>query len=120
MVGFYDDAVLFYCGAFLFFLERGTFMNRCKRIVAVLLAAALGLTLLTGCAGTPVIYYTECNCPEGAHVAAPESAPAKKPAAAVPAEGTLKTGLALIANVGDSKSATAEALGEGKYDVTIA
>ena len=59
MIGFYDDAVLFYCGAFLFFLERGTFMNRCKRIVAVLLAAALGLTLLTGCAG---------NAEEGMHL----------------------------------------------------
>ena len=59
MVGFYDDAVLFYCGAFIFFLERGTFMNRCKRIVAVLLAAALGLTLLTGCAG---------NAEEGMHL----------------------------------------------------
>jgi len=87
--------------------------------LTVILSLLLIVGMLTGCAGTPVIYYTECNCPEGAHVAAPESAPAEEPAAAVPAEGALKTGLALIANVGDSKSATAEALGEGKYDVTM-
>ena len=92
--------------------------NTMKKLT-VILSLLLIVGMLTGCAGTPVIYYTECNCPEGAHVAAPESAPAEKPAAAVPAEGALKTGLALIANVGDSKSATAEALGEGKYDVTM-
>ena len=34
-------------------------------------------------------------------------------------EGALKTGLALNANVGESKSATAEEEGEGKYDVTM-
>jgi hypothetical protein len=35
------------------------------------------------------------------------------------AEGALKTGLAVVANVKDSKSATAEEAGEGKYDVTM-
>ena len=33
----------------------------------LILSLILIFSLLAGCAGTPVIYYTECDCPEGAH-----------------------------------------------------
>ena len=30
----------------------------------VMAALALAVSMLAGCAGTPVVYYTECNCPQ--------------------------------------------------------
>ena len=81
--------------------------------IAILLVLCMIASLAAGCAGTPVVYYPECTCPTEVVEAAPE-APAANEAPA--AEGALKTGLALVANVGDSKSATAEAAGEGKYE----
>ena len=81
---------------------------------ALLLVFCMVMSLLAGCAGTPVVY--ECTCPTET-VPAVTEAPAATEAPAV--EGALKTGLAVVANVGDSKSATAEAAGEGKYDVTM-
>ena len=97
-------------------------MKKFTLLITLLLTAAL----LAGCAGTPVIYYTDCTCPVEAHQeAAAPAAPAATEAApvateAAPAvEGALKTGLALVAGIGDSKSATAEENGEGKYDVTM-
>ena len=87
------------------------------RKTALLLVFCMIATLFAGCAGTPVVY--ECTCPTETVAAAPTSpaAPAvtEKPAA----EGALKTGLAIVAGVGDSKSATADEAGEGKYDVTM-
>ena len=87
------------------------------RKTALLLVFCLIATLFAGCAGTPVVY--ECTCPTETVAAAPTTpaAPAvtEKPAA----EGALKTGLAIVAGVGDSKSATADEAGEGKYDVTM-
>jgi len=96
-------------------------MKKLSLLVVLLLTAAL----LAGCAGTPVIYYTECTCPVGSHEEAPaatEAAPAvtEAPAPEAPAaEGALKTGMALVTGISDSKSATAEENGEGKYDVTM-
>ena len=89
-----------------------------KRIAFFLVLATL-LGVLTGCAGTPVIYMTNCNCPTAAP--AEEAPAAEAPAAeAAPApEGAVKTGLYIGANLSDSKSATAEANGEAKYDVTV-
>ena len=90
---------------------------------SLVLSLILIVGLLAGCAGTPVVYYTNCTCPPAAHEeAAPAPAPAETqaPVAEAPAaEGALKTGLAITAGVGDSKSATAEENGEGKYDVTM-
>ena len=85
------------------------------------LTLALLVSILAGCAGTPVVYYTNCTCPVEAHEAVPaETAPAAvETEAPVLAEGALKTGLYLSAGIGDSKSATAEENGEGKYDVTL-
>ena len=84
------------------------------RKTALLLVFCLVATLFAGCAGTPVVY--ECTCPTETVAAAPE---ASVTPAAPAAEGALKTGLAVVAGIGDSKSATAEEAGEGKYDMTL-
>ena len=84
---------------------------------SLILALILCVSLLTGCAGTPVVYQTNCTCPVEAHTPAETVAPVVKEtvAAEVPAmEGALKTGLYISAGIGDSKNATAEENGEGK------
>jgi len=89
----------------------------------ITLALVLVLALLTGCAGTPVVYYSNCTCPTGAHT---DATPVETttPAATDPTEstpvteGALKTGVAILANANDSKDA-GDADGEAKYDVTI-
>ena len=88
--------------------------------VTLLVALLLSVSLLAGCAGTPVVYYTDCTCPVDSHsvVEAPV-APAPTEAPAPAAEGALKTGLYISTGISDSKSATAEENGEGKYDVTM-
>ena len=90
----------------------------------LLMTLLLAVSMLAGCAGTPVVYYTDCTCPVGSHEAvqapaATEAAPAATEAPAPAVEGALKTGLALVTGISDSKSATAEENGEGKYDVTM-
>lgn len=89
--------------------------------VSVFLVLALLTGLLAGCAGTPVVYYSDCTCPVDSHEAAPqETAPAAETdEVPVAAEGALKTGLYISTGIGDSKSASAEANGEAKYDVTM-
>ena len=79
-----------------------------KKLSLILVCILIALSI-TACTGTPVIYMTNCDCPEN-HVSAP---------APVPVEGDLKTGLAIIAGAKDSKGATADANGEAKYDVTV-
>ena len=84
-----------------------------KKHIALILTLALVICAFAGCAGTPVVYYTNCTCPTGSHVAVPEeTTPATDP---VVLEGELKTGLAIIANAADSENAV-----KAKYDVTIA
>ena len=51
-------------------------MKKFTLLITLLLTAAL----LAGCAGTPVIYYTDCTCPVDSHVEAP-AAPAETEAA---------------------------------------
>ena len=93
--------------------------------LSLFLTLALVMSLLAGCAGTPVVYYTDCTCPVDAHAAAPETvpetteAPVQETEAAPAVEGALKTGLHIATGVAESKSATAEENGEGKYDVTM-
>lgn len=77
--------------------------------ISLLLVLALALSLLAGCAGTPVVYYSDCTCPTGSHATKPP----------VTAEGALKTGLYIAASAADSVSA-GEKDGEVKYDVTYA
>ena len=82
--------------------------------ISVILVLAMVVSMLAGCAGTPVVYYTDCTCPVGSHEAAPVPE-----ADVVVAEGAVKTGYALIASAKDSKSAAGEEAGEAKYDVTM-
>ena len=73
-----------------------------KKAISIFLILALAVCLFAGCAGTPVIYYNNCTCPTGSHTGY------------TPAEGQLKTGLAITASVGKSENAKA-----ADYDVTI-
>jgi len=90
--------------------------------LSLFLAVCLIASLFAGCAGTPVIYYTDCTCPTGSHeVAAPAEptpAPAETEAPAL-TEGALKTGMFISTSIKDSKSAAADAEGEAAYDVTV-
>ena len=76
-----------------------------KKYIALFLALALTAVLFAGCAGTPVVYYTNCTCPAGG------TAP-QQPTVDV-GEGSVKTGLAILTSVAKSKEGAAE------YDVTI-
>lgn len=82
-----------------------------KKLFALTLALTFALSLLTGCMGTTVVI-GNCTCPPESH---------QQPATpTVPAEGAVKTGLAVSTKLSDSVSATAEAAGAAKYDVTLA
>ena len=66
--------------------------------LSLILVFALILGLLAGCAGTPVVYYTNCTCPVDAHEDVVVDIPATIPSyeeAPVLTEGALKTGLAI-------------------------
>ena len=84
--------------------------------ISLFLAITLCVSLLAGCAGTPVVYYSDCTCPTGSNE---EAAPVETQATVPAAEGALKTGLYISTGIGDSKSASGEEAGEGKYDVTM-
>lgn len=101
-----------------------------KKTLALILTIAMVAALLTGCAGTTVVI-GECTCPcvtDDAAPAATEAAtePAATEAATIPSyeeepvAGALKTGLAVATNIADSTSATADAEGVAKYDITLA
>lgn len=87
--------------------------------IPLILSLILIISLLAGCAGTPVVYYTDCTCPADAHVASPVVDPTDAPEAPVLTEGALKTGLAISTSLKKSTSATAEAEGVADYDVTM-
>ena len=88
----------------------------------LILCLILIISLLTGCAGTPVVYYTNCTCPVGAHddttAIVPETTPVLDDEPVL-TEGALKTGLAITTSLAKSGSATAEADGKADYDVTM-
>ncbi len=88
----------------------------------ITLALVLVIALLTGCAGTPVVYYSDCTCPTGAHTNTPVETTdpvTTDPVEDTPAaEGAVKTGVAILANANDSKNA-GDADGEAKYDVSV-
>ena len=85
---------------------------------SIILALVLVIAMLAGCAGTPVVYYSDCTCPTGAHTEAPIETTAPVESTPV-AEGAVKTGVAIVASAAESKSATAEENGEAKYDVSV-
>ncbi len=80
-----------------------------KKLIAIL-SLALSLCLLAGCMGTPVVYY--CDCPADGDTNADTQTP-------IVGEGAVKTGLSIVANAKDSVSASDDANGEAKYDVTL-
>ena len=87
----------------------------------ITLALVVVIALLAGCAGTPVVYYSDCTCPTGAHTdttPVETTAPIETTAPAPSVEGAVKTGVAIIASAGESKDA-GDADGEAKYDVSV-
>ncbi len=78
-----------------------------KKWIAFFLTLSL-LAALAGCAGTTVVI-GNCTCPPS------ESSPSENP----PAQGAVKTGLAIVTGLGESKSAQADQNGAAKYDVTV-
>ncbi len=80
----------------------------------VLLSIILCTLLLAGCAGTPVIYHADCDCPTENNQQSNNQQNSDKPVA----EGELKTGIAIVTTTSDSVKASAED-GEAKYDVTM-
>ena len=76
-----------------------------KKFLCLITMLSLVAALLIGCAGTPVIYYSDCTCPTGSHANTPEY---------IPTEGALKTGLAIVTSVGKSENAKV-----ADYDVTV-
>ncbi len=79
--------------------------------ISLLLVVAMMISLLAGCAGTPVVYHTDCTCPTGSHTA-PSTNPTTNPN--VSAEGQIKTGLYIGVSAGKSVD------GKAEYDVTLA
>lgn len=96
-----------------------------KKLISLVIASLLIVSMLTGCAGTTVVI-NECNCEtnEAADTvqdAAKEEAEETKEETPVTSDGaSLKTGLFVATSVKDSTSATAEEAGAVKYDITIA
>ncbi len=89
---------------------------------SMILTLVLALSMLAGCAGTTVVYQTNCTCPVGSHNVAVQETPATEaPATEAPVavEGAVKTGLAVIASI-KITDPTAEADGKASYDVTYA
>ena len=80
---------------------------------SVILTLVMVLSLLAGCAGTTVVYQTNCTCPVDTHDVVVEEAPAATEAPVV-AEGAVKTGLAIATfiNIDEEKAAAS-------YDVTF-
>ena len=91
-----------------------------RRTLVVILTIAFAVGLLTGCTGTTVVI-GECTCPAQTTASATEAPATEAPAESTPAsEGAVKTGLAVFATISDSASATADAEGVAKYDITMA
>ena len=89
-----------------------------KKLSALILACVLMLSLLAGCAGTTVVIGNcDGNCKNCPQASAPQET---APQETQPAEGAVMTGLSVSTKISESKSATAEAAGEAKYDVTLA
>lgn len=79
-----------------------------KKRIAFCLSVLLLLSMLCGCAGTTVVYRTDCTCPTAGSVPTPtETVPADPDTA-------LKTGLAIVASTAKSENAT-----HADYDVTL-
>ncbi len=102
-------------------------MKKLLSIVSLILC----LCMLSACAGTPVIYHINCDCPEaGGNNAGNNNGGNNNnsgnggntnptPDPSMPADG-LMTGLSITTSVAKSESATADAAGKADYDITMA
>ena len=90
-----------------------------KKTLSLALACILMLAILVGCAGTTVVI-NECTCPEGHEPEATQPTQPTQTEPTITGEGAVKTGLSITTSVSDSTSATAEADGAVKYDITLA
>ena len=89
-------------------------MKKC----ALFLTFALIVGLIAGCAGTPVVYYSDCTCPTGSHdIQIPVQTTPTEPF--VPAEGAVRTGLYMTTDVTGSADATADSEGKAQFEVTM-
>ena len=88
-----------------------------KKSIALLLATALVVALFAGCTGTTVVI-GECTCP---CVTEGDNTPNENTTetTTVTASGTLKTGLAILADVSGSQNA-GEKNGKAQFDVDLA
>ena len=87
-----------------------------KKRFALILALSMTMGALAGCAGTPVVYYTECDCTQEIHNTndvAESVTPEVETEEVVLTEGALKTGLAIVTSVAKSENAKV-----ADYDVT--
>ena len=87
-----------------------------KKIFALILTILLTISMLAGCTGTTVVI-GNCTCPADHGQSSGDSQSQDDTNAAV---GAVKTGLSVTTKISDSTSATAEAAGEAKYDITLA
>ena len=84
--------------------------------LTIFICLALCLSLLAGCAGTTVVY-TDCTC-DGLHVEAETTEGTQPTETTVATEGSVKTGLAIVASV-TTTDAAADAAGKVAYDVSL-
>lgn len=83
-----------------------------KKNIALCLILVLVAALFAGCAGTPVVYYTNCTCPTGSHQSTESNTVPSDPV--VVTDGSVKTGLAILTSVAKSENAA-----KAEYDVTV-
>ena len=88
-----------------------------KKSIALILTMVMAVSLLAGCTGTTVVV-GECTCPQ-METMEPVTVPAATGESLI-LDSAVKTGLAVSTNISESKSAAADAVGEAKYDVTLA
>lgn len=87
-----------------------------KKSIVMILILALAVSLLAGCAGTPVVYYSDCTCPADSHSVNVEQNDNTE--APVPSEGAVKTGLYI--GTGITTTDATEENGTASFDVTLA
>ena len=88
-----------------------------KKIMIMVLAVMLVLSMMAGCAGNTVVVQMPTEAPVDAEAAA--TSDGETSATPEEAEGALKLGLAVAPSIAKSASATAEEGGKADYDVTV-
>ena len=83
--------------------------------ISVLLILAMLMAAISGCAGTPVVYYTNCTCPVGSHDTT-NTTDTTDPV--IPSEGAVKTGFYISAKLSGNNASDSEA-GSVSYDITL-